>query len=449
MSEQVKDIEARPRGVHAASVVRWLLVAAMAALAAWSIVTYVRRDRHDSGGGDGHSHGALPGPGEAAATDPAAATRWYCPMHPNIVRDAPGTCPICGMELEPLAPAAGTHPGHGGGVPGLTAITLSADRVQLIGLRTAVVERRPLAAEIRTVGTVTAREGGQSRVDTRFAGWIDSLAVAQTGVPVKKGQVLATLYSTDLVAAQQELLTARTWATGPGAPPNGAQLLGDARERLIILGLSRADVARVEQTGVPLRSFPVRAPAAGYVTAKNVMLGSYVQPGASLFEIADLATVWVQVDVFEHELALVQPGQKVHLSLPAWRDETFTGVVDLVYPSADPRTRTVKVRAELKNPQLRLRPGMFGDVTLETPPVDALVVPREAVVDVGHVRYLFVALDGGRFEPRAITSGLRAGELVEVRSGVAAGERVVTTANFLIDSESRLRAAIEGQGATP
>jgi Cu(I)/Ag(I) efflux system membrane fusion protein len=448
MSEQVKDLDAAPRGVRVAAVVRWLLVAAMAALAAWSIVSFVRRDRHDGGGAEGHVHGALPAgePGQAQAGE----TRWFCPMHPNIVRDRPGSCPICGMDLEPLAPSAvDPHAGHGSSVPGLAPVQLSPDRVQLIGLRTAVVEQRPLAAEIRTVGTVAAREGGQARVDTRFAGWIDSLAVAQTGVPVKKGQLLATLYSTDLVGAQQELLTARTWATGPGAPPNGAQLLADARERLVILGLSRADVARVEQTGVPLRSFPVRAPAPGYVTAKNVVLGSYVQPGASLFEIADLATVWVQVDVFEHELARVQPGLTVRLALPAWRDETFAGKVDLVYPSADARTRTIKVRAELKNPQLRLRPGMFGDVTIETPAVDALVVPREAVVDVGEVRYVFVALDGGRFEPRAVTTGLRAGELVEVRSGVTAGERVVTTANFLIDSESRLRAAIEGQGARP
>jgi membrane fusion protein, copper/silver efflux system len=174
-----------------------------------------------------------------------------------------------------------------------------------------------------------------------------------------------------------------------------------------------------------------------------------VQPGAPLFEIADLATVWVLVDVFEHELARVEPGLGVRLSLPAWPDQAFTGTVDLVYPSADPRTRTVKVRAALKNPQLRLRPGMFGEVVIETPGVDALVVPREAVVDVGQVQYLFVARDGGRFEPRAVAVGMRSGELVEIRSGVAAGERVVTTANFLIDSESRLRAAIEGQGSTP
>jgi Cu(I)/Ag(I) efflux system membrane fusion protein len=223
--------------------------------------------------------------------------------------------------------------------------------------------------------------------------------------------------------------------------------LGDARERLRLLGMARSDIAEVERTGQPLRSFPVRAPADGYVSARNAVLGGYVQPGTALFEIADLLTVWVLVDVFEHEVGRVEVGRSARLTLPAWPDQPFTGKVDLLYPSVDPRTRTLKLRVVLANPQLRLRPGMFGEVVIETATVQALAVPREAVVDLGSLRYLFVALDGGRFQPRAITVGAREGEWVEVRSGVSEGERIVTTANFLIDSESRLRAAIEGQGS--
>lgn len=505
--------EQAPSGARAMAVVRWAIVALMAIVAAASILYYFDR---------------MPRAGSAAKA------RYYCPMHPNIVQDLPGDCPICGMSLVPAtagaptaaAPAPPKHdkpsyscpmhsqiaeekpgdcpicgmklvpakpgaekpaanPKHAGDgkplyvcpmhpaetstdpaarcsickmrleprsaskedqVPGVVPVDIAPDRVQLIGMRTAKALRQSLTGELRTVGYVSASEKGIATITTRFAGWIEKLHVNQTGEHVARGQVLATVYSPQLLQAQQELLAARRWRGGATAQADasGAGLEADAARRLELLGISREEIADVLRSGQPLRALRIRASVSGHVTQKNVFAGAYVQPGTTLFELADLSSVWVLAAVYEHEIGRVRIGQNARLDVPAYPGEGFTGKVQFIYPTLDAATRTLRVRIVLPNRALKLKPGMYGTARLELDRAEGVVVPREAVVDTGEVQYVFIALEGGRFRPRKVTLGARVDDKVQIVSGLAEGETVVTTGNFLVDSESRLRAAIHG-----
>jgi Cu(I)/Ag(I) efflux system membrane fusion protein len=345
-------------------------------------------------------------------------------------------------------------------VPGLVPIDLPPERVQLIGIRTARVARDELAPEVHAVGYVAANEAGVVQVHARFSGWIQELKVARTGERVRDGDVLATIYSPTLLTTQQELLNARRYARADGASSADtdgastggrsadahlqASLVQGARRRLELLGVGPEEIRAIERTGKPLTSVPLRAPSSGYVTEKNAVQGAYVEPETTLFQIADLATVWVLAEVYESELARVEVGAPATITLAAYPGEVFRGRVDYLYPTLDAATRTLRARLVFPNPDLRLRPGMYGDVTLSLSPTSALVVPRDAIVDTGDVSYVFVVRDGGRFTPRRVVPGARTGDRVAVRSGLTEGEVVVTTANFLLDSESRLHAAISG-----
>jgi Cu(I)/Ag(I) efflux system membrane fusion protein len=461
-----------PPGTALAAVVRWVLVAVMAVGALGALAYYFQWLR--------------PSPAERAA----GQVEYFCPMHPSVVQDQPGECPICSMTLvSRTRPAPGQRAAAASeaasDVTGLAAVQLSPERIQLIGVRTAPVVRQALASELRTIGYVAAREDGLAHIHTRFSGWIEQLAVAQTGEKVTKGQVLATIYSPELLTAQQELLNARRWSThapappseggsatsrervsatsidGHGEPPHGvvADLEGDARHRLENMGISAADIDELLRSGQAQRAQKIRSPVSGYVLVKNALTGLYVQPDTELFQVADLSTVWVLADVYEHEVARVRVGAPVRVAVESYPGETFTGKVRFLYPTLNPETRTLRVRLELPNRALRLRPGMFATVFIDEVPYAAgervprgaaaakregLLVPSSAVVDTGEQQYVFVALGQGRFEPRRVVVGLHADERTELRSGVREGEQVVTTANFLIDSESRLRAAIEG-----
>jgi Cu(I)/Ag(I) efflux system membrane fusion protein len=444
--------EIAPPGTRAMAVVRWLLVALMTA-AAVAALTY-----HFTGGDAG------------AKRD--AHVEYYCPMHPQIVQDAPGDCPICNMTLvaRPAAQsaaaqqqaalqharAASTPQGGSGAhdVPGLAPIQLPPERVQLMGMRIAKVERRALAPELRATGVVSTREQGLARVHTRFAGWIEHLAVAETGARVQRGQVLATVYSPELLAAQHELINAVKWST-PRAPlgaadsrpvpDTGAGLADNARMRLSLLGIAANDIAQIESSGKASGALPLRSPASGYVTRKSAVQGMYLEPGTELFEVADLSRVWVVVDVPEQDLARVRVKARARLVLSALPERSFTGELQFIYPALDPVARTLRVRLEFKNPALELRPGMYGEVLIEGSHAESLAVPADAVVDAGTVRYVFVALPDGVFAPRKVRVGAQAAGFVQLLEGVREGEQVVTSANFLLDSESRLQAT---QGAT-
>jgi Cu(I)/Ag(I) efflux system membrane fusion protein len=289
-------------------------------------------------------------------------------------------------------------------------------------------------------------------VAARITGWIEDLRVAQSGEPVKKGQVLATQYSPELRSAQQVLVNAVRWTQGqttvaPVQTISGAE--ADARRRLELLGVARQDVDEIARSGVPIDAVPIRSPVNGYVARKSALVGLYVQPGTELFQIADLSAVWIVADVYEPDLERVKVGCKARFLLPSSPGEEVSGTVRFMYPAVNPESHTVQARIALRNAGLRLRPGMYGDVVFELPPVEALTVPAEALIDTGEVQYVFVAREGGRFEPRKVRAGARAGSSVQILQGLAEGERVVTTASFLLDSESRLRAAVEGFGPRP
>jgi Cu(I)/Ag(I) efflux system membrane fusion protein len=440
-----------PPGLRTAALVRWALVAAMALIAAASVAYKLGWLRHGS---------------SSAAGDEQFL--WQCAMHPAIVQDHPGECPICGMTLVrrtaaevKRAPAGGPAPATpANGVPGLAPVDLTPERIQLIGMRTAPVQRAALGENLHAVGVVAANERGLAQVSVRFSGWVQQLLVAETGRHVKKGEVLATIYSPDVASAEQELLTARGWAArggadahGEGAPADPGGNLGDlgaaARRRLELLGIAPSEIDAVVARGKTADSVAIRSPVDGFVTARNVVPGAAVQPGPPLFEVANLARIWVLADVFEQDAARLHLGQKGTLELAAYPGERFEGRVQFIYPTLAATTRTLRVRLELPNRSgpggVKLRPGMTGNLSLALPAASGLVVPAEALVDTGDHQYVFVATGGGHFEPRAVKAGARVGDRVQIASGVSEGETVVATGNFLVDSESRLRAAIAGQ----
>jgi Cu(I)/Ag(I) efflux system membrane fusion protein len=382
---------------------------------------------------------------KAAAASGAGA--YWCPMHPEIASDDPeASCPKCNAKLVARAHRPGKP---GAGVPGLAPVQVSAERTQLIGLRTARAVRQPLAPRVRAFGYVSANERSVAIVTARASGWVDELRVAQAGQRVAKGEVLLTLYSGEVVTAQQAYLDALRWkknleATNPNGLPPAAQVVDrDSLRRLRLYGVGAEDIEALAVRNEPVQAFPIRAPRAGFVARKSVLPGQYVSAGTELYQIADLSAVWVVADLFEQDMERVAVGQPARFLPASSRGTSFPGRVDFIYPAVNPETRTLQARMEFKNPAMKLRPGAFGDVVIEVPGADAVTVPSEAVVDAGETQYVFVALPGGRFEPRAVHIGTVGEGRTEILEGVREGEIVVTTANFLLDSESRLRATVE------
>jgi Cu(I)/Ag(I) efflux system membrane fusion protein len=375
---------------------------------------------------------------------PPMATPKTAPGQPPREVGEGAATPRVPPDAKPLPP-----------VPGLVPIELSLDRIQNIGVRTAPATVETLAPDLHAVGFVSADEARLARVHTRFSGWIERLEVPTTGQKVARGQVLAGLYSPELLPAQQEFLAARRWQSGangaqrlPRGEGGGESMAGDARARLELLGLSPAEIDAIAQTGQPSRTVAVVAPIGGYVVSKTAVQGAFVQPGNELFEIADLSRVWVLVDVYEYEVGRVRVGQNAEITVGAYPGERFVGRVGFLYPVVDPSTRTLRVRVELENRGMKLRPGMYAAATIQLDEARATVIPTEALVDTGEHQYVFVVKGGGRFEPRPVKVGHRGIDKVQILEGVASGDVVVTTSNFLIDSESRLHAAIQGPGAT-
>jgi Cu(I)/Ag(I) efflux system membrane fusion protein len=414
--EREIEEEAPPAGMRAAGIARWALIAALscAAAGAWLYTAHPRQRVAKS------------------------ASQYQCPMHPAILRDGPGECPICRMELVPVARNQPAMPERGG-VPGLAPIEIGPDRTQLVGIRTAVVKRQRLTAQLRTTGFVSADESRVALVTTRFSGWVEEVR-AQVGERVEKGQILATASGPELLTAQQVFLVGSGWLAKKNVPAGPSEEDNNALRRL---GIAQRDIDVVLRRRRPLPAIPVRAPVSGYVAKRSVLPGLYVQPGAELFQIVDLATIWVLGDVHEQDVSRVQLGQRAQLLLGMPVREAFRGSVDFIFPALDPDTRTLRARVQLPNPDLRLRPGMSGALVIDVPAEDALTVPAEAVVDTGERQYVFIARGGGRFEPRSVRVGANADGRVQVLEGLDEGDSVVTTSNFLVDSESRMRGAVE------
>ena len=381
-------------------------------------------------------------PAAPAAAKPAAKKQMYqCPMHLQIIRDHPGSCPICGMDLVLMEDGGAS----GAGLDDHAAITIDPERQQLIGLRTEKVAEGTVSGELRALGRVVVDETRVRKVNVKVEGFVEKLFVDFVGKPVAKGQPLFSLYSPEFVSAQREYLLAlqtQKSLSGGSLQDSGGELLQAARRRLSLWDVPKEAIDQLEQTGEVQKALTLRSPIAGVVTVKNVVEGARITPADILFEITDLSRVWVQVDVYEAELSRAKVGLPAEMTTQASPGKTFKGRVAFVDPLMDPKTRTAKARLEFPNPAGELKPEMFGEVVLRGQGRKGMLIPLDAVLDAGTTKVAFVSLGDGKFEPREVTTGTTVGEKVEVRSGLKVGEDVVVHANFLVDSESRLKAAL-------
>lgn len=423
-----------------------LIVCVVAALVVVAAAVWAIRAR----GGNAAAHRRA-GRNPTLGTQPAkkGAARYHCPMHPTYVADRPGDCPICGMSLVPIEEQEEMPKAEGPDVAGYTMVRLTPEKQQLIGVRLGEVTRISLDKTIRTVGKVAVDEARLSRVHTKIEGWIEKLYVDYTGKPVKKGQPLLTIYSPDLVSTQQEyLLALRSQQRLKNSPfpevvRSGRELVAASRKRLELWDIPAHEIAAIEKSGEPRKTLTLHAPASGYVLQKNALEGLYVNPSMDLFLIADLSRVWLLGEIYETDLPLVRPGQRAVVTVNAYPGQVWSGRVSYIYPYMEGSTRTVKARLEFANPGMRLKPEMYANIELKIPMGLALTVPEEAVLDSGTRKIVFVDKGEGYFEPREVKLGARADSRWTVLSGVREGERIVISGNFLLDSESRLKAALE------
>lgn len=327
------------------------------------------------------------------------------------------------------------------------AVAIPAVTRQLIGVRSAPAVNSALEQEIRTVGTVEYDERAFTQVNLRVSGWIRDVFVNSIGRPLRKGEPLFTLYSPDLLATQDEyLLALKTKAQLADSPLADAKdsavaLVASARERLRLWELTDGQIAALERRGKAEPVLTIYAPASGIVLKREAVPGKYVEPGITLYEVADLSTVWVHADIYESEVAAVKLNQPASVTFEAYPGDTFQARVAYIYPSLNAEARTVRVRLELPNPGLKLKPGMYGTVTLRTDSVKTLVVPKEAVLDTGLRQLVYLDRGQGVYEPTPVKLGRRSQDRVEVLEGIKEGDRVVTSANFLLDADSKLASA--------
>jgi Cu(I)/Ag(I) efflux system membrane fusion protein/cobalt-zinc-cadmium efflux system membrane fusion protein len=330
----------------------------------------------------------------------------------------------------------------------LVPVQISPQRLQSIGVKTGVVERRLVEDEIRATGNVAVDETRVAYVQVRFSGYIQKVFADATYQYVHKGQPLLTIYSPDLVATEREYLVAKqnqkevAQSTVPGVASSAASLLDAAAERLKQWGVPQAEIARLESTGQVSQELNVDSPVSGYITERNALPSVAVQPDMRLYTIADLSTVWVQAQVFQGDLGRIKIGDPAGLTVDSFPGRTFSGRVDFIYPQVDMDTRTAKVRVIFSNPGLQLKPGMFVNVALKVPMGSQLVIPATGVLQSGEREIVFVQRNDGYIEPREVQLGSRVGDDFIVLKGLGVGEQIITSANFLIDSESQLQAAI-------
>lgn len=387
------------------------------------------------------------GKGEnSAAGSEAKAALWLCPMHPTYIVDHKAACPICGMDLVPAAEFAAQQGGGLSSVPGMATVYLSGDAIRLAGVRTQPAETRSMEMTIRTSGIVTADEARVRRVQTKVSGWVEKLHINKPGQAVRRGEPLLSIYSPELLAGQEEFVRALE-ARDRGGMSAGV-LVDAARERLRLLDVPSRTLEELEQTRRPTRAVVLAAPVSGTLTSREVYEGMKVEPGMELLTVADFSTVWIEASFYEFEARGLSEGQPADLRLPYDPSVALSGEIDFIYPYLDDATRTVRARLVFANDFGLLKPGMYADVTVRIDQGEALTIPDNAILDTGERQIVFVHRGGGDFEPRAVEVGARSGGLAQIHDGLAEGEDVVVRANFLLDSESRIRAALAGMGAT-
>ena len=421
----------------------------------------------------------------------AEAAVYRCPMHPTYVSDRPGTCPICGMDLVKDQATEETHAHEGSAAsgerkvlhwrapmdpnyisdrPGKSpmgvdlipvyedegmgaggGVSIDPRTVQNIGVKTAVVEHRPLTRMVRTVGRVDYDETRITDVNTKVMGWVEKLLVDYTGQSVSKGQPLLEIYSPELVTAQEEYLTAldynRRLAQGAveEIATGARELLNSTKQRLLYWDITEEQIGELERTRLVKRTMMIHSPQEGVVVHKAVLDGAHIKAGQHLYRIADLSRVWIYADIYEHELPWIKVGQEAEVTLSYAPGRVFEGRVTNVYPFLEQKTRTMKVRMVFPNPLLELKPEMYANVKIRSAiSGHAITIPTQAVIHSGERNVAILDLGGGRFLPREVKLGIEAEGIYEVLEGLKGGERIVTSAQFLIDSESNLKAALAG-----
>ena len=474
-----------------------ILALILAGVVAFYNVPAFHRLLHPHGGGD-----------NTAKT----ADKYTCGMHPFILSDKPGTCPICGMALTKIegtqapggttaasaAPAGQPSGGarrilfyrnpmnpnitsktpakdemgmdfvpvyedeaQGGGgenLPeGYAAVSVGMERVQLAGIRSATAVRETISHPVRAVGVVVPDETRVRRVQAKIEGWVEKLHTNFTGKIVSKGQPLLEIYSPDLVSAQREYLLSGAGVDRMRESPYkdaremSSGLAQAARTRLKLFDVPDAFIEELERTGKVQRTVTLNAPVSGYVTGKEIFEGTRVMPGMDLLTVTDLSRVLIEAELYEYEAQSVRVGQAAALETVADPGGKLKGKVAFIYPTFSPETRTLKVRFEFPNPGLRLKPQMYANVSLDLHSVTGVVVPDSALIETGVRQIAFVDTGNGNFEPREVKVGVRGNGKAQILSGVKAGEKVAVGANFLLDSESKLRAALAKMtgGASP
>lgn len=409
-------------------------------------------------------------------TTSSGKTLYTCGMHPWIIEDHPGNCPICGMKLVPIrntadpvsasprkilyykstmiAGEASPNPGkdsmgmdmvpvyaNEAAAASSSAIAIDPATIQLMNIQTTEIERGPLRHTIRTVGMIDYNETALADVTTKFKGWIEKLDVDATGELVHQGEPLFEIYSPELYSAEAEYLAVLDSTNDP----DSTVLRDAALEKLKFFDISDEQIAALEKSRSPRKTLEILAPADGFVIEKNIVQGQMVDAGMTLYRLADLDIIWVYAQVYEQDLPYVQLGQKAGITLSYLPGRTFQGRVTCIYPTVDEKTRTARVRLEFENPGYFLKPGMFvsAQIVAKLDP-SALLVPDSAVLRSGERNTVFVALPGGKFDPRTVTLGLASeNDEDQVLNGLEAGERVVTSGEFMLDSESQLREAIQ------
>jgi Cu(I)/Ag(I) efflux system membrane fusion protein/cobalt-zinc-cadmium efflux system membrane fusion protein len=409
---------------------------------------------------------------------------WHCGMHPQVIQDHPGDCPICHMALTPLnssfsaandAPkkvlywwdpmlgpsSISDHPGKS--AMGMDMVPVYADKaaagaevtidptvVQNMGVQTAVVTHGPLHKTIRAVGVFMLPEPGLHDISLKVGGWINKLYADQEGMHVHRGEPLFALYSQDLQVAEQELISAvqskRLLGTDASSSlvKEADDLIESAQRKLQLWDVDEQEIDAIAKAARPPRDVVFHSPATGHVEEKMIVQGSAVQPGMKLMRIADHTTMWLEAEVYEEQIPHVRIGQRVEATVDAIPGKTFKGNVTFIYPHIDHMTRTLRVRSTFDNPGFELKPGMYADANVITEPVpDAMQVPQEAVIDTGIKQIVFVAAGGGHFSPRTVRAGIRGDDdRLQILEGLALGETVVTSGQFLMDVESRTNEAI-------
>ena len=387
-------------------------------------------------------------PRAAAVRELPEGQEFFCPMHPQVTRngyesngDVP-ICPICGMPLSLHDKGAKEEL-----PPGVTGrVSLSPERIAMAGIKTATIGYRPMSRQTKTVGYVTYDESRMSRVVSRVEGYVEKLYVDKTFTVVRKGDALAEIYSPELYSTAKELILAKRSNVSP-------ELAESARQKLLLLGVSEEEIAAITASREPPKRLVIRSPQSGYVIDKKIVRGASVEPKMTLLEIADLSSVWVEAEVYEKDLAFLSPGQKVAAKVDAWSEQTFRGVLAMIYPQVEAATRTNRVRVRLDNAGGDLRPGMFAEVTIDTPletiepykslavKHEFLVVPESAVIDTGAKKIVYIERAEGQYEGHEVELGPRQDDFYPVLKGLAAGDRVAAAGSFLVDAETRLNPA--------